>query len=73
MGWIKVSHIGSFDLRGRVAIVTGGNGGIGRGIALGFARAGAAVAIFGRNEEKNANTLTELKGAGGRAIAVQVH
>ncbi len=72
MGWIKVSHIESFDLRGRVAIVTGGNGGIGRGIALGFARAGAAVAIFGRNEEKNANTLTELTGAGARAIAVQV-
>ena len=35
-----------FDLAGRVAIVTGGNGGIGRGIALGFASAGAAVAII---------------------------
>ena len=43
-----------FDLSGRVALITGGNGGIGRGIALGLAGAGAAVAIFGRNEAKNA-------------------
>jgi NAD(P)-dependent dehydrogenase (short-subunit alcohol dehydrogenase family) len=42
-----------FDLTSRVAIVTGGNGGIGRGIALGLAEADSAVAIFGRNEEKN--------------------
>jgi NAD(P)-dependent dehydrogenase (short-subunit alcohol dehydrogenase family) len=48
-----------FDLTNRV--VTGGNGGIGRGIALGFAAAGVAVAIIGRNEDKNERVLNELK------------
>ena len=63
---------GLFDLTGRVAIVTGGNRGIGRGIALGLAQAGAAVAVFGRNEEKNQEVLSELKAIGVPAMAMKV-
>ena len=59
-----------FDLNGEVAVVTGGNGGIGRGIALGLAEAGASVAILARNEEKNRAVVDELAKAGVAAIAV---
>jgi 2-deoxy-D-gluconate 3-dehydrogenase len=61
-----------FDLTGQVAVVTGGNGGIGRGIALGLAEAGAAVAVFGRNEEKNRQVLSELKAIGVPSVAMKV-
>jgi 2-deoxy-D-gluconate 3-dehydrogenase len=61
-----------FDLSENVAIVTGGNGGIGRSIAIGLAKAGASVAIFGRNEVKNESTLAELKEIGIPAMAVKI-
>jgi 2-deoxy-D-gluconate 3-dehydrogenase len=61
-----------FDLSGRVAVVTGGNGGNGRGIALGLAEAGAAVAVLARNEEKNAKVLAELKAHGVEAMTLRV-
>ena len=59
-----------FDLTGKVAIVTGGNGGIGLGMARGLAQAGAAVAVVGRNEAKSAAAVSELKQGGARAIAI---
>lgn len=63
---------GLFDLSGKVALVTGGNGGLGRGIALGLANAGAAVAVLGRNEAKNSAVLAELKAIGVPCMPVTV-
>ncbi len=60
-----------FNLSGKVAVVTGGNGGIGLGIARGLARAGAGIAVIGRNAEKSATAVKELDGFGVRAIAVE--
>ncbi len=59
-----------FDLEGKVAIVTGGNGGIGLGMARGFADAGAALAIVGRNAEKSEKAVADLATRGVKAISV---
>jgi 2-deoxy-D-gluconate 3-dehydrogenase len=56
-----------FDLAGRVAIVTGGNGGIGLGMAEGIAAAGATVVLAGRNATKGAAAVKQIKQAGGKA------
>jgi 2-deoxy-D-gluconate 3-dehydrogenase len=61
-----------FELRGRVALVTGGNGGIGLGMAKGLAAAGAAVAIAGRNKAKAQTALAELRAAGAKAEFVEL-
>jgi len=61
---------GPFDLTGKVAVVTGGNGGIGLGMARGLAEAGAAIAIVGRNEGKSAAAVAELTQDGRNAISV---
>jgi 2-deoxy-D-gluconate 3-dehydrogenase len=61
-----------FDLNGSVALVTGGNGGIGLAIADAFAGAGADIAIWGRNPEKSRSALEQLKPHGRRAVAFQV-
>lgn len=60
-----------FDLSGKTAIVTGGNGGIGYGIAHGLAEAGANLVIAGRNEDKNQEALASLREAGYPCISVQ--
>lgn len=61
--------MGIFDLSGRVAVVTGGNGGIGLGIAQALAAEGCAVSIWGRNAEKNARAVASITGKGGKAEA----
>jgi len=54
-----------FDLSGHVAIVTGGNGGLGLAFGRGLVKCGASVAIWGRNGEKNTNAVAELRALGG--------
>lgn len=56
-----------FDLTGHVALVTGGNTGLGLGMARGLARAGASVAIWGRNPERNADACADLQALGAEA------
>lgn len=59
------------DLKGRVALVTGGNGGIGLGFARGLARAGAAVMVAGRDATKSADAVAALIALGVDADAVE--
>lgn len=61
-----------FDLSGKVAIVTGGNGGIGLGMATGLVGAGARVVVAARNRAKSAAALAELERLGGSALAIAV-
>jgi 2-deoxy-D-gluconate 3-dehydrogenase len=64
--------VGAFDLKGRVAVITGGNGGIGLGMGRGLAEAGAAVVVAARNKEKSGRAVDELRGLGAEAEAVEV-
>jgi len=61
-----------FDLEGRVAIVTGGNAGIGLGLAEGLAQAGAKVMICGRRAEANSAAVARLKATGAEIASIEV-
>ncbi len=61
---------GRFDLSGKVAIVTGGNGGIGLGMARGLADAGADIAVVGRNDPKSEAAVVDLTARGVRAMSI---
>ncbi|HEY2871007.1 MAG TPA: glucose 1-dehydrogenase [Reyranella sp.] len=61
-----------FDLSGRVAVITGGNGGIGLGMAKGMAAAGATIVVAGRDAAKNSAAVKELKDSGAEASAIPV-
>ena len=61
-----------FDLSGKVAVVTGGNGGIGLGMARGLAGAGVRVVVAARNQEKSRAATRELSALGPEALALSV-
>jgi 2-deoxy-D-gluconate 3-dehydrogenase len=72
--WIPESPLTSnsqsplFGLEGKVAVITGGNGGIGLGCARGLAKAGASIAIWARNEEKSLSAQKELEALGAQVF-----
>ncbi len=58
-----------FDLSGKVALITGGNSGLGLGFARGIAKQGGDVVIWGRSQDKNAQAVNELQALGVRAVS----
>jgi 2-dehydro-3-deoxy-D-gluconate 5-dehydrogenase len=64
--------LSAFDLAGRVALVTGGNGGIGLGMAQGLASAGAAIVVAARNREKAEGAVASLGASGASGAFVEL-
>ncbi len=58
------------EFGGKVAWITGGGSGIGRAVALEFAKRGAKVAVSGRREDRLAETVAAIQAAGGTGLAV---
>jgi NAD(P)-dependent dehydrogenase (short-subunit alcohol dehydrogenase family) len=71
VGPVVLSASAELPLRGAVAVVTGGNGGIGLGLAAGLTRAGAQVAIWARNESKTADAVQRLEQDGASVVGVR--
>ena len=69
---MPTNHTNAFDLTDRVAIVTGGNGGIGLGMARGLAAHGATVVVAARNPEKNERAVAELQALNAKTDAIVV-
>jgi NAD(P)-dependent dehydrogenase (short-subunit alcohol dehydrogenase family) len=63
---------GLFDCTGKVTLVTGGNGGIGLGFAMGIAKQGGDLAIWARNAEKNSAAKAELLAAGAGRVETYI-
>lgn len=61
-----------FNIKGKAAIITGGNGGIGLGMARGLAKAGAKIVIAARNKEKSRAAVLDLQTLGAEALAIEV-
>ena len=61
-----------FDLSGKVALITGGNGGIGLGMARGLAKAGSNIVIAARNQSKSEIAAEELRGLGAKVQCLPV-
>jgi NAD(P)-dependent dehydrogenase (short-subunit alcohol dehydrogenase family) len=65
--------VSKFSLKGKTAIVTGGSRGIGKAIALGFAKAGARVVLTSRKMNDLETNAAEIKAFGGEALPIQAH